>query len=94
MFASLKHEFSRRSVQIGGVWRLIDRLEAEEIAQHVIEPGLRSLKGLMFVHLYSAYEFTVINSFGAVVRSFNGYAISLQNTKRTLLARLGGFGHL
>ena len=74
-----------RSAQIAEIWRLIARMEAEEIATHSTQPGLRSLKGLMFVQMYSAYEFTVVHCFAAAIRSFNRFAIPFAKTRRSIL---------
>lgn len=86
MFAALELEFARRSTEINDVWRTIDRLEREEILTHILQPGLRTLKGLLFVHLYAAYESAVVNSFSAVLRYLNTHTVSLERTRRSVLA--------
>jgi hypothetical protein len=60
-------------------------LETKELAARMPEPGLRGIKGLFFVQLYSIYEYVIINSFAAVVRQFNGYAIPFERVRRSLL---------
>lgn len=86
MFASLYDQLTERLTQIQEVWLIIERLESNEINTHITEPGLRTLKGLIFVQFYSVYEFIVVNSFAAVVREFNSHAISFDKLKRSILS--------
>src|SRR5438105_4682085 len=85
MFASLRSEFVTRFAQVSDTWRVLNDLEAEELAERMTQPGLRGIKGLFFVQLYSVYEYVIINSFAAVVRQFNGYSIPFQRVRRSLL---------
>jgi hypothetical protein len=86
MFSSLKVELAQRSAQVSELWRLVDALEKKEIASHVVEPGLRTLKGLLFVHIFAVYEYAITNSFAAVVRQFNTHSLRYVDVKRPVLA--------
>ncbi len=86
MFATLKTELANRSSEVADFWRLIDRLESEEIQNRVVTPSLRTLKGMMFVQFYSVYEYILIASFTETIRQFNSHALQLCDIKRGLLA--------
>lgn len=86
MFAPLKAELASRSIQVAAFWRLIDNLEAAELSNRQAEPSLRTLKGLIFVHFYSVYEYVVVESFACLVRQFNSHAITFTQIKRSMLA--------
>ena len=74
-FSSLRSDLTERLSQVGEVWRILERLESPEL--QFSKPGLRSLKGLLFVQLYATYEFTVVNSFAATIRELNSHLIPL-----------------
>jgi hypothetical protein len=86
MFTSLRTELVIRLGQVAELCRLVDSLEKRELSSGTTEPALRSLKGLSFVHLYAAYEYTVINSFSVVARQFNAYGIPYGKVRRSLLS--------
>ena len=85
MFTSLRAELGRRSIQVADFWRLIAKLEQDELSRNGIEPSLRTLKGLIFVHMYSVYEYVVIQSFAAAIRQFISHALTYDKLKRPLL---------
>ncbi len=86
MFAALKADFANRSNEVAECWRLVDRIEQEELETNTSQPGLRTMKGLLFVHFYAVYEHIIVNSFASAVRQFNAYAMPFIDTKRQLLS--------
>lgn len=79
-FCSLKSDLAERLSQVGEVLRLIKHLDID--LDHLLaEPGVRSLKGLLFVQFYASYEFTVVNSFAATIRQLNILSIPLKHLK-------------
>lgn len=86
MFTSLKADAGRRSLEVAAFWRLISNLESKELSGHNLEPSLRTMKGLIFVHFYSVYEYVVIQSFASAVRQFNSHFLTCSQLKRPLLS--------
>ena len=86
MFTSLRAELGCRSVHVADFWRLIAKLEHQELNANRVEPSLRTLKGLMFVHMYSVYEYVVVQSFAAAIRGFNSHALTYEQLKRSILS--------
>jgi hypothetical protein len=85
MFPALKAEFTARIMQVDEVFRIMKKLEDDEVNGRSHHPGLKSLKGIMFVQMYAVYEFIVTQSFATLVKIFNSYLIPLKDTRISII---------
>lgn len=86
MLGTVNAESTSRLREVASFLRLIGRLSKSTTGVLKSARELTSAKGLFFVHLYAAYEFTVLEGLREVYRQINSASIEFKDCHPMLLA--------